>query len=301
MPAWPSRRWVYSDSMWHRSWHAPLGWLVLFAVSASALGFATVAHARGGSGAAVHVRGYVRKDGTYVAPHYRSAPDGNFQNNWSTKGNVNPYTGEDGTVLSPPAHGGGSRTAGPGPGFGTRLPTATEAAQPLAAPETVPQYHPGAKPLTPPSSLPQYMPPAEALTEPAMPTSPSASKPIPRQRKATTPAPGISRGQTSDLDRVNAAERRRNLNLCLHSGEAFCKREMLTPAEDVQFQRAELQRNLNLCLHSGAAFCKREMLTPAEDAQFQKAERRRNLDLCLHHGDAFCDRELLRRATSADR
>ena len=52
--------------------------------------------------AATRVRGYFRKDGTYVAPHYRSAPDGNFWNNWSTKGNVNPYTGKPGTKVPPP-------------------------------------------------------------------------------------------------------------------------------------------------------------------------------------------------------
>jgi hypothetical protein len=41
---------------------------------------ATPAHA------AVGVRGYHREDGTYVQPHYRSAPDGKPYNNWSTKG-----------------------------------------------------------------------------------------------------------------------------------------------------------------------------------------------------------------------
>lgn len=46
---------------------------------------------------AVHVRGYVTRNGTYVAPHYRSAPDHNPFNNWSTRGNVNPYTGKSGT------------------------------------------------------------------------------------------------------------------------------------------------------------------------------------------------------------
>jgi hypothetical protein len=46
---------------------------------------------------AVHVKGYHRKDGTYVQPHERSAPDGSKANNWSTKGNVNPYTGKPGT------------------------------------------------------------------------------------------------------------------------------------------------------------------------------------------------------------
>jgi len=44
--------------------------------------------------AAVSVRGYFRKDGTYVKPHYRSAPDGNPYNNWSFPGNTNPYTGK---------------------------------------------------------------------------------------------------------------------------------------------------------------------------------------------------------------
>jgi hypothetical protein len=54
----------------------------------------------------VSVRGYTRKDGTYVRPHHRSAPDGNFSNNWSTRGNVNPYTREIGTLTSPNTHSG---------------------------------------------------------------------------------------------------------------------------------------------------------------------------------------------------
>lgn len=45
----------------------------------------------------VRVKGYFRKDGTYVQPHVRSNPDGAKYNNWSTKGNVNPYTGKEGT------------------------------------------------------------------------------------------------------------------------------------------------------------------------------------------------------------
>jgi len=46
----------------------------------------------------VFVNGYHRKDGTYVKPHYRSNPDGNPYNNWSTKGNVNPYNGKKGSI-----------------------------------------------------------------------------------------------------------------------------------------------------------------------------------------------------------
>lgn len=45
-----------------------------------------------------YVNGYYRKDGTYVKPHYRSDPNGSKMDNWSTKGNVNPYTGQIGTI-----------------------------------------------------------------------------------------------------------------------------------------------------------------------------------------------------------
>ncbi|WP_423063864.1 hypothetical protein [Candidiatus Paracoxiella cheracis] len=44
----------------------------------------------------VYVHGYTRSNGTYVAPHYRSNPDGDSYDNYSSKGNVNPYTGEEG-------------------------------------------------------------------------------------------------------------------------------------------------------------------------------------------------------------
>lgn len=44
--------------------------------------------------ARVNVRGYTRKDGTYVAPHFRSDPDGSPYNNYSYPGNFNPNTGK---------------------------------------------------------------------------------------------------------------------------------------------------------------------------------------------------------------
>jgi len=46
-----------------------------------------------------YVNGYYKSNGTYVQPHYRSDPDSSVSNNWSTKGNVNPYTGKAGTVI----------------------------------------------------------------------------------------------------------------------------------------------------------------------------------------------------------
>ncbi len=44
-----------------------------------------------------HVGGYTNRRSTYVAPHYRTTPDRSKINNWSSRGNVNPYTGKRGT------------------------------------------------------------------------------------------------------------------------------------------------------------------------------------------------------------
>ena len=45
----------------------------------------------------VYVQGYTRKDGTHVEGYYRSAPNSTTSDNFSTYGNINPYTGELGT------------------------------------------------------------------------------------------------------------------------------------------------------------------------------------------------------------
>lgn len=44
-----------------------------------------------------YVQGYTRSDGTYVAGHYATNPNSTTQDNWTTKGNTNPYTGQPGT------------------------------------------------------------------------------------------------------------------------------------------------------------------------------------------------------------
>lgn len=45
-----------------------------------------------------YVNGYVRSDGTYVQGYTRSSPNSSTYDNYSTKGNVNPYNGNQGTV-----------------------------------------------------------------------------------------------------------------------------------------------------------------------------------------------------------
>ena len=46
--------------------------------------------------AATRVSGYTTKRGTYVAPSYRTKSDGLKYNNYSSKGNYNPYSGKKG-------------------------------------------------------------------------------------------------------------------------------------------------------------------------------------------------------------
>lgn len=44
------------------------------------------------------VKGTIRKNGTYVAPHHRTTPNNTRADNYSSKPNVNPYTGKEGRV-----------------------------------------------------------------------------------------------------------------------------------------------------------------------------------------------------------
>ena len=48
-----------------------------------------------------YVQGYCRKDGVCVQSHHRSNADGYEFNNYGTKGNTNPYTGEKGSQDNP--------------------------------------------------------------------------------------------------------------------------------------------------------------------------------------------------------
>lgn len=43
------------------------------------------------------VKGYAKKNGTYVQPHRQTNPDPKRANNYSSEGNVNPNTGKKGT------------------------------------------------------------------------------------------------------------------------------------------------------------------------------------------------------------
>lgn len=51
----------------------------------------------GSSGGSHAIRGHTTKNGTYVAPSRATNPDKSKANNYSHKGNVNPYNGKQGT------------------------------------------------------------------------------------------------------------------------------------------------------------------------------------------------------------
>ena len=67
-----------------------------------------------------YVQGYTRRDGTYVQGYHRTAPDNNVYNNYSTRGNVNPYTGQAGTVNPTPSFGNSYQQPNYGYGYGKR-------------------------------------------------------------------------------------------------------------------------------------------------------------------------------------
>lgn len=63
----------------------------LLALASMLAAFSLSAHAD------TYVQGYTKSDGTYVQGHWRSSGNNTTSDNYSTRGNTNPYTGEKGT------------------------------------------------------------------------------------------------------------------------------------------------------------------------------------------------------------
>jgi hypothetical protein len=71
-----------------------LATIVVYGIATAAFGVASVA------GPSSHsVGSSTKKSGTYVAPSHATNSNNTKLNNWSTKGNVNPYTGKPGTKV----------------------------------------------------------------------------------------------------------------------------------------------------------------------------------------------------------
>ena len=54
-------------------------------------------HAKGGGGGSHTVRGHTTKSGTYVAPTRATNPNRTQRDNYSSKPNINPASGKQGT------------------------------------------------------------------------------------------------------------------------------------------------------------------------------------------------------------
>lgn len=65
-----------------------------------------------------YVSPHMRSDGTQVQGHYRTNPNSSMNDNWTTRGNTNPFTGQQGYRDPSPSYGssgssyGGSRSYG---------------------------------------------------------------------------------------------------------------------------------------------------------------------------------------------
>jgi len=90
-------------------------WLCGLGVASLLFGFSVEIEARGGgyrrrsvgpgfgTNPQSHaVRPYIRGDGRLVQPHWRSDPNKEWRDNWSTNPNVNPYTGREGSRITQP-------------------------------------------------------------------------------------------------------------------------------------------------------------------------------------------------------
>lgn len=75
---------------------------------------ASGAHAQGQN----YVSPYTRSDGTQVQGHNRTNPNSTPNDNWTTRPNVNPYTGQAGTRDPAPSYGSGSRSGGSSYSYG---------------------------------------------------------------------------------------------------------------------------------------------------------------------------------------
>ena len=70
----------------------------VFMISVGAMARAGSHSGSGHVNSASHsIKGHTTKDGKYVAPSHATNPNGTKTDNYSQKGNVNPYTGKEGT------------------------------------------------------------------------------------------------------------------------------------------------------------------------------------------------------------
>jgi len=58
---------------------------------------AVIGYGTGSNSSSHSTGGYMTNQGTYVQPHQQTNPNSTQYDNYGTRGNVNPYTGQTGT------------------------------------------------------------------------------------------------------------------------------------------------------------------------------------------------------------
>lgn len=73
--------------------------LTAFAISSAEAREAGLGHSFGSphSSGEHYTSGYFRSNGTYVSGYHATNPNSTHNDNFSTRGNINPYTGQPGT------------------------------------------------------------------------------------------------------------------------------------------------------------------------------------------------------------
>ena len=71
----------------------------LISISATLFLFVSLVFAVSAEARTISTRGYYKPStGSYVMPHYKTSPNNSRLDNFSTRGNYNPYTGKTGKV-----------------------------------------------------------------------------------------------------------------------------------------------------------------------------------------------------------
>lgn len=241
-------------------------------------------------GKSVYVHGYIKSNGTYVAPHFRSAPDGNPYNNWSYPGNVNPYTGKVATG-SPEAYMENYCNKSPNNSYCQDSYRGRSASYFQQGTESAPHVSSGeAKaPVVVENSREQLL------------LKPEGRIKLSENRRVCLSGeyPSLcdySLLPVEDLPEVDKAERRANFRQC-RSGDfpSLCKHELLSDSEQLIVSRAEHRANFRLCVSGDyPSLCNHSLLTTNESRQVREAELRANFRVCISGTyPSLCNHDLL--------
>ncbi len=221
--------------------------------------------------AQVNVRGYYRKDGTYVAPHIRSAPNSTKADNYGPSSSSPLYTGR-GSVTSP------STRDADRDGVANMFDFDDDN-------DGISDDADGSQSSSGGASSTSF----ESIISSPTSSAPSAQKNFYDCRLGNYVC-DRSKLTPQQLSEVEVAGLDRNFYTC-RAGNYSCDRSKLTPQQLSEVQVAALERNFYTC-RAGNYSCDRSKLTPQQLSEVQVAALERNFYTC-RAGNYNCDRSKL--------